>query len=90
MICQIRKVNPPTCRTAISRKTAARMMTVIYVHEGWEYRVIGIGFCRTSRSEVRPEKNPSAFSGFRMVLQDYEDRLMALFLVPGFYQPLHP
>ena len=42
MICQIRMVNLPTCRTAISRKTAARTMTAIYVDQGWECRVIGV------------------------------------------------
>ena len=43
MTCQIRMVNLPTCRTAISRKTAARTMTAMYVDQAWKCRVIGVG-----------------------------------------------
>jgi hypothetical protein len=43
MICQIRILNLPTCRTAMRRKTAARMMTAMYVDYCLECRVIGIG-----------------------------------------------
>jgi hypothetical protein len=56
MTCQIRMVNLPTCRTAISRKTAARTMTAMYVVQGWKCRVIGVGisewFIRTARRRM--------------------------------------
>jgi hypothetical protein len=42
MTCQIRIVNLPTCRTAISRKTAARMMTAMYVDQRYLCRLIGV------------------------------------------------
>ena len=43
MTCQIRSVNPPTCRTAIRRKTAARMMIAIYVKDYFECRLMSLG-----------------------------------------------
>jgi len=46
MICQMRMVNPPTCRIAMRRKTTARMMTGMYVDQGREYRKKGIGILR--------------------------------------------
>jgi hypothetical protein len=55
MICQIRMVNLPTCRTAISRKTAASTMTAMYVDLGYVCRVIGVGIGQ----EIPEEGNTS-------------------------------
>jgi len=46
MICQMRISNLPTCRTAMRRKTAARIMTGMYVDQGRKYRKIGVGICK--------------------------------------------
>jgi hypothetical protein len=42
MICQIFKVNLPTCLTAIRRKTTTRTITAIYVDECQPYRKMSI------------------------------------------------
>jgi hypothetical protein len=57
MTCHIRMVNLPTCRTAISRKTAARTMTAMYVVQGWKCRVIGV------RVPLLSDQQPEIFPG---------------------------
>jgi len=62
MICQIWISNLPTCRTAMRRKTAARIMMGMYVDQGRKYREIGVGICGRLYPPLKNNNDPPVTS----------------------------